>query len=185
MKSNNKMILVCGDLASGKSTIANQIAIKYKLPCYNKDTVKEILGDNFGFSNREENLKLSYCSFSLFAYFASKNMQTGISFIIESNFRQKELDKLAKLAKEYHYEILSIVFYADIHILHERFLKRINEENRHLVHRAVDFSKYEDFEMCILESRKRIYPGVTLFKDAAQFVNIDNIASNVEKFLEV
>lgn len=164
-----EIILITGDLAAGKSTFSKLIADRYKVTCYNKDDIKEILGDNFGFKNREENLKLSVCTFDIFKYIIQKNMKVNESLIIESNFRQHELDYIKQKAQESDYKIITIVIRADIMILHKRFINRIENENRHPVHKAVDFSNYYDFEKRIREDRIRIYPGEIVYLDSSSF----------------
>ncbi len=52
-----------GHLASLKSTIAKRLSNELNILCFCKDDVKEVLGDTIGFSNREENLKLSKATF--------------------------------------------------------------------------------------------------------------------------
>ena len=54
-----KLLLITGDLATGKSTFSNVLAKRYQITVFQKDSIKEVLGDHIGFTNREENLKLS------------------------------------------------------------------------------------------------------------------------------
>ena len=54
-----KLLLITGDLACGKTTFAKLLSKRYDTNLYFKDSLKELLGDTIGFSNREENLKLS------------------------------------------------------------------------------------------------------------------------------
>ena len=54
-----KLLLITGDLATGKSTFANILSKRYDANIFFKDSIKEILGDTIGFSNREENTKLN------------------------------------------------------------------------------------------------------------------------------
>lgn len=163
-----KLIIIGGDLAAGKSTFSKRLTDELEIVSINKDTIKEILGDNFGFSNREENLKLSKCSFDLMLHMANIIMDSNNSFILESNFRQHELDKLVILAKEYKYEILSLVLEGDLHILHERFNKRINGD-RHIVHKSQDLSKYEDFYNLSMNMRNVVFPGKVMKIDVTDF----------------
>ena len=53
-----KLILMGGDLASGKSTYSNIVGDKFNVLVINKDNLKEILGDTIIVNNREENKKL-------------------------------------------------------------------------------------------------------------------------------
>ena len=154
-----KIILVGGDLAAGKTTFAKKIAQELKIVVLNKDTIKEILGDNIGFKDRAENLRLSYATFELFKYLAQEFMEKEISFILESNFRERELRVLEELTKKYNYNAISFVLTGDISILHQRFMERIASKTRNIVHQAIDLSKEEDFRDIILEARRVTYFG--------------------------
>ena len=52
-----KLLLITGDLATGKSTFSNILSQRYKVNVFCKDSIKEVLGDTIGFKNREENKK--------------------------------------------------------------------------------------------------------------------------------
>ncbi|MDE7206241.1 MAG: deoxynucleoside kinase, partial [Lachnospiraceae bacterium] len=54
-----KLLLITGDIAAGKSTFSKILSERYGVAVFQKDTVKEILGDHIGFHNREENKALS------------------------------------------------------------------------------------------------------------------------------
>lgn len=181
-----KLILICGDLAAGKSTFSNMLSEKFNIVCFNKDNIKEILGDNFGFKNREENFKLSVCTFDIFKYICEKEMVAQKDMIFESNFRTHEMEYLDTLAHKYNYEILTIVINADVNVLHQRFMNRINNENRHAVHKAVDLSDINVFNKQILDDRDRKYYGKVLKLDSTNFDNIynDKVITLVRKFIK-
>ena len=89
-----KLILIVGELAAGKSTLANHLAARYGIPAFTKDRIKELLCDGIGFQNREENLKLSFVTFDLLFHVFECFAAVGAPLILESNFRQNELDRL-------------------------------------------------------------------------------------------
>ena len=87
----------------GKSKVkpqAKYLSQKLNITLINKDIIKEILGDNIYASNREENLKLSVISFELIEYFLRSSKD---NLIIESNFKQHEIDRLAKYCNEINF----------------------------------------------------------------------------------
>jgi tRNA A37 threonylcarbamoyladenosine biosynthesis protein TsaE len=49
-----KIIIITGDLAAMKSTLAKKIGRDLNIVCLIKDHIKEILGDTIGYQNREE-----------------------------------------------------------------------------------------------------------------------------------
>ena len=57
-----KLLLITGDLATGKSTFSNILSQRYKVNVFFKDSIKEVLGDTIGFTDRAENKKLSEAS---------------------------------------------------------------------------------------------------------------------------
>lgn len=60
-----KLLLITGDLATGKSTFARLLSVRYGISMFFNDSIKEVLGDVTGFSNREENKQLSNASKNL------------------------------------------------------------------------------------------------------------------------
>ncbi len=60
-----KLLLITGDLATGKSTFASILSKRYQANVFLKDSIKEVLGDTIGFANREENKKLSDAAMEL------------------------------------------------------------------------------------------------------------------------
>lgn len=185
----NKLILISGDLAAGKSTLAGKLSKKYSIACFNKDNIKEILGDNFGFANREENLKLSICTFDIFKYITSKMIIAKKDLILESNFRDHEFAYLEKLCLENNYSIYTIFLNCDIKLLHQRFMNRILNENRHIVHKAVDFTNYYDFEKQILSDREknqnRQFKGKVLYLDSSDFTKLYSKGMNeIDAFIK-
>lgn len=164
-----RIIIVGGDLAAGKTTFALKLATDLKIVVLNKDTLKEILGDNIGFKNREENLRLSITTFELFKYLATELMKKEINFILESNFREHELRYLEAITKEYNYQAISFVFHGEIPTLHQRFMARIASATRNKVHQAVDLSDLAAFTNLITTSREVNYFGNIYQVDATNF----------------
>lgn len=157
-----KLILITGDLATGKSTFARGLAHRYQTNVFCKDVFKEILGDTIGFSNREENLKLSVASAALMRMILSEFCQLNKNLILESNFRQAELDMLHEIAQENGYAVLTLRLQGDLHILHQRFLHRLHHENRHPVHACGGFEDFDAFCNYVTQQRKLVPPGLCI-----------------------
>ena len=162
-----KIILIGGDLASGKSTYSKFISKKFGLSLINKDTLKEILGDNILVTTRAENKKLSVISFELIKYFINN---TTCDLIVESNFKPYEMEELKKY--EDNNSILSLHFFGDNKILHDRFIKRL-ELGRHYVHKSQDFSNIDDFIHTLEELRNVNYIGNVVNVDATKYSNLE------------
>ena len=162
------VILILGDIAAGKSAYAKFLAQKYNLPYFLKDTFKEELSNSIGYVDRETNRKLSEGSFLTMVEISKRLMEQGISFILESNFRPNELNVYEKLIMEYKYDSLSIVLQGDTKVLHERYLKRI-EDGRHETHLVVDLRNYDEYRKLMFETRKTIPFGRVIILDATTF----------------
>ena len=168
-----KLIIIGGDLASGKSTYSNILGERYNLLVVNKDNLKEILGDTIIANNRHDNKRLSKISFDIICYLVRKNKET---LVIESNFKPYEMEDLKKITEELGYDVLSIVFKGDNVILHDRFIKRLDEK-RHYVHKSQDFTNIEDFIVTLEELRSTKYIG--------EIINIDSSNFDYQKDLSI
>lgn len=158
-----------GDLATGKSTFASILSKRYDTNTFFKDSIKEVLGDTIGFSNREENKKLSNATAELMCFIFSEFGKLNKDIILESNFHTEELEKLHIIALENNYEVLTIVLRGDVEILHKRYLNRMQNENRHPVHLSTTFDIYEDFKAYTENLRDEKIPGKTIYINADDF----------------
>ena len=164
-----KLLLITGDIAAGKSTFSQILSERYRSVVFQKDTIKEILGDFIGFHDREENKKLSNATVELMCHAFSRIALTGKDMILEANFHEKELIKLHSIADENHYEVLTIVLRGEAEVLYHRYPHRMNEENRHPVHLSTTLDVKEDFFRSAEWIRKEIVPGETLTIEATDF----------------
>ena len=164
----NKLILIMGDLASGKSTFADILSKKYAIPSIKKDVIKELLGDTIGFTNREENLKLSRATFEIMLHSFDRISLSGGDLILESNFRSAELARLVSLADYREYKVLSLYLSADTDTLYKRYTDRI-KKGRHAVHLTTGFDDYQGFVHYVEAQRPEKIPGELIKIDAGDF----------------
>lgn len=164
-----KLLLVMGDLATGKSTFANMLSKRYKTVLFCKDHIKETLANTFGFANRAENLKLSYATADLMYKIFSEFAEVNQDLILESNFRIGELETLQKMAAERDYQMLILVLRGDVEILHQRYLNRMHNENRPAVHLCEEFNTIEGFGAYLDSLRTETVPGDAIWIDANDF----------------
>lgn len=127
-------ILVTGIPASGKSTMAEAISERLKLPVISKDAVKELLFDNVGFQSREEKVNLGIASMEIMYYVAGQLMKAGQSFILENNFEYSSEHAIKNLLDKYHYSVLTITLTGDHKVIYQRFLERESSPDRHRGH---------------------------------------------------
>ncbi len=136
-------LIVCGHLAALKTTVSQRLSHDLKIPCLNKDTLKETLVDTIGFSNREENLKLSLATFELMKFLMVQWLETQDLLILESNFKPHEIDVLKKSAEAKHIHLVFLFLTGEPHILYERYVQR--QPHRHPAHTSVGLMTFETF----------------------------------------
>ena len=157
------LIVISGDLAAGKSTLAASLSEELNLVHLTKDSLKEIACDAIGYTTREENRQLSVAATDSMIYFFNQCALVGQSLILEANFRQDEMMKIKEIADNYNYQVLLIVLTGDINLLYQRFLDRM--VNRHIAHRSLNLDySIERFANYINEIRNQdlIYPPYTI-----------------------
>jgi len=148
------LIIITGDLAAGKSTLAASLANELKIPFITKDTLKEIACDAIGYSSREENRHLSIAATSAMVYFFQQMALANNDLILEANFREDELYKIKQIAEENTYRVALIVLTGDINLLYQRFLDRLS--NRHIAHCSLNLDySLERFEEYINSIRNQ------------------------------
>ncbi len=127
-------ILMAGMPASGKSTMAEAIAEKCKLPLISKDLMKEILYDRVGFQSRAQKVNLGVASMEIMYYVAEQLMKAGQPFLLENNFEYSSEQELKTLLEKYDYSVLTITLTGDYKVIYQRFLARDLSPDRHRGH---------------------------------------------------
>lgn len=127
-------ILVTGIPASGKSTMAEFLAERLRLPVISKDKLKEILFDDVGFASRSEKVALGTAAMNIMYYTARQLMECGQPFILENNFENISREGICSLLQKYSYHAVTVVLIGDYKIIYQRFLERNESPDRHRGH---------------------------------------------------
>lgn len=194
-------ILVAGMPAAGKSTMAEAISRRLKLPAISKDALKERLFDSVGFQSREEKVKLGIASMEIMYYAAGQLMKAGQPFILENNFEASE-HGMKNLLEKYQYSALTITLTGDYKVIYQRFLERENSPDRHRGHVVNDCYpekkenhlktpktiSYENF-VCGIEKRGFdvfCVDGRQIKVDTTEFskINMEELFSQIETWKE-
>jgi predicted kinase len=150
-----KIIVILGDIASGKSTLADNIKEDTHFLCLKKDIIKECLADQIGFSSREENLKLSHSAMDIMFSTCEVAMTCELDLIVEANFHASDLKRLQNLIEKYQYQAFYIYLNADLDILYNRFLSRVS--TRHQAHLSMGLQHdFQAFSHYVISSRNDI-----------------------------
>ena len=164
-----KLIIITGDLATGKSTFADILGQKYQIPVFHKDAVKEVLSETFPFKDRAENLKLSKATIDIMKHTFIASAQAGTNVILEANYHEEQIEEVFELAEKYGYSCLTIMLEGNIDILYERYLNRMKNENRHPVHLSTNFEIKENFVQYVTKTRLSEISGSVLKLNADTF----------------
>lgn len=88
--TSGRVIVVTGLPGAGKSTLANELGRRYRLPLLTKDFIKEPLLDVLGAADAAASRKLSDASFATMFHLAAEWARDSHGFILEGNFRPAE-----------------------------------------------------------------------------------------------
>jgi predicted kinase len=84
------VIVITGLPGSGKTTLARELATRWRLPLLAKDLIKEPLLDTLGAADASQSRRLSDASFAVLFELAREMVAVGSSFLLEGNFRVGE-----------------------------------------------------------------------------------------------
>jgi predicted kinase len=133
---DNKIIIVGGYCATGKSTFSRKLSEKYNIPCFIKDVIKETMGDGFGSNNNIVFEKGSIATFKIMLHIAVQFLSVGKICILEANFKKYEIDEIKTLLNKYNSKCLTYLFKGNYDILYNRYTERDKLGKRHWVHKT-------------------------------------------------
>lgn len=139
----NKLIVLTGDVATGKSHFLSILDDRYHLKHFSKDEYKERL-DILSPISEKDNHKQSLLAKKYLFKYLRRYMRTKKDCVIEANFHQNDLNKIEKMAKN-RYEILYLNLIGSVDVLYTRYNKRMQDEKRHPIHNSNGFEKYDVF----------------------------------------
>lgn len=147
-----QIIIVNGLPCTGKTTIAREIAEHLGWPFIYKDGIKEILFDTIGWSDRAWSKKMSLAAYELMYHQMEQLLKAKTTFVMESNFRADvHRKRLVDLQKQYNFEPLEILCYANGEKLFKRFKERARNGTRHPGH--VDEFTFDELRMELLAGK--------------------------------
>ena len=187
---NKKLILIAGIPASGKTRYGIHISEKLNLPFFSKDHFKEKLHDVLKWDNTVRGNSKHYgtAAYSVFYHATECLMKAGVSLVVESNFVPQCEEILNRYVTQYGYLAMTVLFDAEITVLHKRFLERDETEERHpglvsggLIHDDFNLNKFE--EGCKPMREFRVGEKITV--DTTYFAELDYSAIDemVEEFV--
>ena len=183
---NNKIIIVEGYLASGKSTFALKLSESLTIPYFIKDTFKIALCENISVNDRNESSRFSAVTFDAMMYAIERLFEVGYPVIIEGNFvpegvkRIDESKIIRGIINKYSYKSLVFKFSGDTKILHRRFIERERLPERGQVNKMEFEPSYTEFDAWCHNLDKFDVGGKVIKIDTTDFSKV-----NFERYIEV
>ena len=184
----NKIILVGGYCAAGKSTFARKLSQELNIPCFEKDKIDETMCDGFGseivtifekYKKGSENV-----AFALMLHITELLLQTDKMCILESAFSPEEIDKIKITLEKYNGKCLLFVLKGDPEVMFERYVKRDKSGECHWIHKPGYKNWFEKYmpASCGLEgaeTEEKIIVDTTSFDK----VNYDDLIAAAKRFI--
>lgn len=166
------LFLISGHCAAGKSTFARRLSAELGVPCFQKDRLKEVLGEGFGPAAGLVHEKGSAVTFLLLEHILEEFLRGGTPCILEGNFRPAELEQIEALLERHGGRCLSFFFTGDMAVLYRRYRER--EGERHWVHKSAG-----DSPEAFAAGQARLgrdLPGPCIRVDTTDFTQVDGQA---------
>ncbi len=131
-----KLIIVNGLPASGKTSLAEELSRELHIPMFNKDGVKEVLSDSMRVVSVQGSRRFNDPSWALLFYISKTLLTHKFSVIIEGNFKPSpDMEEFGLQLKNSGVTIIEIFCKVPGEILVDRFTKRL--DGRHPIHPRV------------------------------------------------
>jgi predicted kinase len=130
-----RLVVVTGPPASGKTSVAEELAKRLELPFVSKDTFKERLYEHFG-SGEELEERIDAAALAIVFSVAESQLRAGVSVAIESNFdADSDVGPIRQVAETTGAGVVQVHVGGDVDGLVETFARRAAEGRRHPGHR--------------------------------------------------
>ncbi|MFP4287005.1 MAG: AAA family ATPase [Candidatus Izemoplasmataceae bacterium] len=164
------VLIITGQLASLKTTIAKRLATDLKALLLCKDDLKEALAKSIKTKTREENKTLSQATFNIMHEVLKKSLIHNHPVIVEGNFKADEYNLLKDSLNHMDITMITLYLHGNIDELYSRYLNR--EKSRHDTHKSIGtmnkstFSESMDYYEGVYGTLKSIMKiDTTVFKE--------------------
>ena len=189
---DNKIIIIEGYLAAGKSSFAEKLSRALKVPCLIKDTFKTALCSTVVMEDRKQSSRFSAITFDGMLYVAERLLEVGCPLIMEGNFApagvkdRDESDAIRRVLEKHQCEPLTFKLMGDTRVLHQRFVEREESPERGQANRIGSAVSYEDFDMWCHNLDSFDLGGKVIRVDTTDFDRVDyeGMIETAERFME-
>lgn len=171
------LVIVSGPAATGKTSLAKNLAEKKSIPAICKDDIKESLFDSLGYETPDWVERLEIATYDLLFYIALTMLKASTSLIIESDVTPYfNEERINKIREQCDFRIVQIACRTEGETLVKRFHERMNSGTQHPGHfEAYYLEKFEEFR----ESLQKGYSNTldvdsdVIIVDTTDFAKID------------
>jgi predicted kinase len=114
--------------SSGKTTVAEGLARRLRLPLIAKDELKESLYDTLGAGDVASSERLGAAAYALIFALARTMLESGVSALLEANFFRDQEPELAGLPE---HRLMQVHCEAPLAVLLERYAQRSRHPGHH------------------------------------------------------
>ena len=174
--SSPLLVVVTGMPSSGKTTVAEGLAARLRLPLIAKDEIKESLYESLGASDVAASAVLGRAAYGVIFALARALLRSGVAVILEANFFRSQEEEFASLPE---HRLVQVHCEAPLDVL----LQRYGSRSRHPGHH--DAEKIDElparFESGVHDALS--LPGEVIELDTTRPVELDALADRIRALL--
>jgi predicted kinase len=168
------LLVVTGMPSSGKTTVAEGLARRLRLPLIAKDEIKESLYESLGVRDVDSSARLGGAAYALIFALARRSLDSGASVIVEANFFRDQELKFARLP---NHRLVQLHCEAPLVVLLERYANRSRHSGHHDGEKLNELpARFESGAHDALE-----LPGELIALDTTQPVDLDGLADRIRE----
>jgi predicted kinase len=122
------LVVVTGMPSSGKTTVAEELARRLRLPLIAKDGIKESLYESLGADDVDSSGRLGAAAFALIFALARTMLASRVSVIVEGNFFHDQETEFVALPA---HRLVQLHCDAPLAVLLDRYAKRVRHPGHH------------------------------------------------------
>jgi predicted kinase len=162
--------------SSGKTTVAEGLARRLRLPLIAKDDIKESLYDSLGADDVASSERLGRAAFALIFSFARTMLGAGVSVIVEANFFRDQEPAFASLPE---HRLVQLHCAAPLDTLLDRYARRERHPGHHDAEKIEELpARFESGAHAPLR-----LPGDLIELDTTEPVSLDALGERIRAIL--
>lgn len=166
------LLVVTGVPSSGKTTVAEGLARRLRLPLIAKDEIKESLYDSLGAPDVATSAHLGRAAYALIFALARASLESGASVVVEANFFRDQEGEFKTLPT---HRLVQLHCQAPLPVLSERYANRSRHEGHHDAQKIAELpARFESGVHDALD-----VPGDLIELDTTEPVDLDTLADRL------